>query len=158
MNDDLQSLETWADGLLAKLQPAQRRTLNRQIAVALRRNQAGRIADQRAPDGQTYVPRKNRPALRSKQGHIQRKKGGMFKKIRLTKHLKTQHDAHQLSVGFFGRVARIARVHQEGLTDEVSRKSKVKHRYTRRALLGFSQEDRALIGDMLLQSLIENKG
>lgn len=153
MNTELQSLETWADALLVKLQPAQRRELNRKIAFALRRNQAQRIARQQAPDGQAYVPRKKRPALRSKRGRIQRKKAEMFTRIRLTKHVKTQHDANQISVGFFGRVARIARVHQEGMIDQVSTKSKVQHRYARRPLLGFSNADRTLIREMLLQHL-----
>lgn len=153
MNHELQSLEAWAEALLAKLQPAQRRALNQKIAIALRRSQAQRIASQQAPDGQAYVPRKNRPALRSKQGRIQRKRAEMFTRIRLTKHFKTQHDANQISVGFFGRVARIARVHQEGLIDQVSTKSKVKHRYASRPLLGFSNADRTLIMEMLLQHL-----
>jgi phage virion morphogenesis protein len=155
MSNELQSLETWANLLLAKLQPAQCRALNQQIAIALRRSQAQRIASQTAPNGQKYVPRKQRPALRSKQRHIRRKKAEMFKKIRLTRHLKTQHDANQISVGFFGRVARIARVHQEGLIDQVSEKSKVKHRYACRALLGFSDEDRTLIREVLLRCLAE---
>jgi hypothetical protein len=46
----------------------------------------------------------------------------MFEKIRLQKNLKIQQDENQLSVRFFGRVARIARVHQEGLTDKVAKK------------------------------------
>nr|WP_329956703.1 hypothetical protein [Collimonas humicola] len=33
-----------------------------------------------------------------------------------------EQDENQLSVGFLGRVARIARVHQEGLTDKVAKK------------------------------------
>jgi hypothetical protein len=46
----------------------------------------------------------------------------MFNKVRTTKYLKTTQDENQLSVGFYGRVARIARVHQEGLTDKVAKK------------------------------------
>lgn len=52
----------------------------------------------------------------------------MFGKIRTQQFLKTQQDENQLSVGFLGRVARIARVHQDGLTDKVSKKGP-KYRY-----------------------------
>ena len=41
----------------------------------------------------------------------------MLGKNRPQKNLKIEQDENQLSVGFFGRVARIARVHQEELTD-----------------------------------------
>ena len=48
----------------------------------------------------------------------------MFSKLRTVKHLKTVQDENQLSVGFFGRVARIARVHQEGLEDNAAKKGR----------------------------------
>jgi phage virion morphogenesis protein len=92
--------------------------------VALRRSQAQRIARQSAPDGHAYIPSKNYPSLRSRRGYIQHKKAAMFQKIRLNKYLNNQHDANQISVGFFGRVARIARVHQEGLIDHTSQMGK----------------------------------
>jgi phage virion morphogenesis protein len=57
------------------------------------------------------------------------------------------------AVGFFGRVARIARVHQEGLTDKVAKKGP-KYHYPARPLLGFSATDQALIGESLLRYLI----
>lgn len=76
----------------------------------------------------------------------------MFEKIRTQKNLKIEQDEHQLSVGFFGRVARIARVHQEGLTDKVSKKGPIV-RYPSRPLLGFSPTDQALIPNSLLRHL-----
>ncbi|AMO93633.1 phage virion morphogenesis family protein [Collimonas fungivorans] len=60
--------------------------------------------------------------LRGKKGRITRQKAAIFEKIRMQKNLKTEQDENQLSVGFFGRVARIVRVHQEGLKDKVSKK------------------------------------
>ena len=76
----------------------------------------------------------------------------MFEKIRTQKNLKTQQDANQISVGFVGRVARIARVHQEGLKDKVSKKG-LEYQYPARPLLGFSATDQALIRDSLLRHL-----
>ncbi|NKI68089.1 phage virion morphogenesis protein [Collimonas pratensis] len=149
MNDDLHALEAWAGALLAQLQPGQRRVVTRKIAQDLRRSQVQRIASQQAPDGAPYEKRKN---LRGKKGIIKRQKAAMFQKIRTQKNLKIEQDENQLSVGFFGRVARIARVHQEGLTDKVAKKGPTYH-YPARPLLGFSATDQALIRDSLLRHL-----
>jgi phage virion morphogenesis protein len=155
MTNDLRAIEQWAGVLLAKLQPAQRRVVTRKIAQELRRSQAQRIASQQAPDGAIYAARKQRKDLRGKKGRIKRQKAAMFNKVRTTKFLKTTQDENQLSVGFFGRVARIARVHQEGLTDKVAKKGPVYH-FPARPLLGFSATDQALIRNVLLSHLSEN--
>ena len=152
MSDDLSTLEAWAGALLAQLQPGQRRIVTRKIAQDLRRSQAQRIASQQAPDGAPYAARKNRKNLRGKKGRIKRQKAAMFEKIRTQKNLKIEQDENQLSVGFFGRVARIARVHQEGLTDKVAKKGPAYH-YPARPLLGFAANDQALIRDALLRHL-----
>lgn len=152
MTDDLHAIEHWAGVLLAKLQPGQRRVVTRKIAQELRRSQAQRIASQQAPDGAAYTARKRRKDLRGKKGRIKRQKAAMFNKVRTTKYLKTTQDENQLSVGFFGRVARIARVHQEGLTDKVAKKGPGYH-YPARPLLGFSAIDQTLIRDALLRHL-----
>lgn len=152
MNDSLNSLEQWAGALLAKLQPAQRTAVNRKVAQDLRRSQAQRIAAQHDPDGTGYTPRKERKDLRGKKGRIKRQRAAMFAKIRLQKNLKIQPDSNQIAVGFFGRVARIARVHQEGLPDQVSKKGP-KYQYPSRKLLGFSESDRELIRDSLLRHI-----
>lgn len=154
MSDNLSSLEQWAGALLSKLQPSQRLAVNRKVAQDLRRSQTQRIAAQRDPDGNAYETRKQRKKLRSKQGRIKRQRAAMFNKLRTTANLKTRQDASQLSVGFFGRVARIARVHQEGLNDKVA-KNGPEYRYPARALLGFSESDRDLIRDSLLRHLTQ---
>ena len=116
------------------------------------RLQRHRVANQQAPDGAPYAARKQRKNLRGKNGRVKRQKAAMFEKIRLQKNLKIEQDENQLSVGFFGRVARIARVHQEGLTDKVTKKGP-EYRYPTRPLLGFSATDQALIRDALLRHL-----
>ena len=152
MSDDLTALETWAEALLIKLSPSQRRQLLHHIAQDLRRNQAQRIANQQAPDGSVYTPRKHRKNLRGKQGRIKRQKAAMFNKLRTAKHLKTRQDANQLTVGFYGRVSRIARVHQEGLKDTAT-KNGVEYVYPKRRLLGFNSNDHTLIRNTLLKHL-----
>ncbi|HWX03206.1 phage virion morphogenesis protein [Collimonas sp.] len=122
------------------------------LAQDLRRSQAQRIASQQAPDGTPYAARKQRKNLRGKKGRIKRQKAAMFQKIRTQKNLKIEQDENQLSVGFFGRVARIARVHQEGLTDKVAKKGPAYH-YPARPLLGFSAADQVLIRDLLFLHL-----
>ena len=152
MMEDLRAVEMWVGGLLARLQPAQRRALNRKVAQDLRRSQAQRIASQRAPDGAMFTARKMRKDLRGQKGRIKRRKAAMFQKLRQVKNLKTQQDENQLSVGFFGRAARIARVHQEGLKDRVSKKGP-EYQYPARPLLGFGATDQALIRDSLLRDM-----
>lgn len=148
MADNLRALEDWAGALLAKLQPGARRQLNQQIGRELRRSQQQRIAAQRNPDGSAFAPRKPRQ-LRAKKGRIKRK---MFAKLRQAKHLKVQSSADTIAIGFMGRVARIARVHQYGLRDRPER-GQADVQYDRRELLGFTDADLDLIRDRLLEHL-----
>ena len=153
--NDLTAFEEWAGAMLSKLGPGKRRVLGRQVAIELRRSQAQRIAQQRAPDGTAYVPRKNRKEFRGKAGRIKRQKAAMFNKLRTTAYLQTRVDENQISVGFFGRVARLAHVHQEGLADRVA-PTGPKYTYPARPLLGFSPHDRDLVRDALLRHLIKD--
>jgi len=98
------------------------------------------------------VPRKNRKEFRGKGGRIKRQKAAMFNKLRTTAYLQTRVDENQISIGFFGRVARLAHVHQEGLTDRVA-PTGPKYTYPARPLLGFSTEDRALLRTIIIQHL-----
>ena len=152
MSDDLHALEAWAGALLAKLQPAQRRAINHKVAIDLRRSQAQRIKAQQGPDGAAYPARKRREQLKGKNGRIKRQKAAMFAKIRTAKYLKVHTDPGQLTVGFVGKIIHIARVHQEGLTDKVSKKGP-KYSYPARPLLGISKVDRTLIRESLLRHL-----
>ena len=148
MADNLRALEDWAGALLAQLEPGARRQLNQQIGRELRRSQQQRIAAQLNPDGSAFAPRKPRQ-LRAKKGRIKRK---MFGKLRQAKHLKVQSSADAIAIGFMGRVARIARVHQYGLRDRPER-SQADVQYDRRELLGFTDADLNLIRDRLLEHL-----
>jgi phage virion morphogenesis protein len=143
-------LEEWAAALLARLSPAEQRAVNLKVAAALRRSQAARIAAQRNPDGTPYQPRRARKNLRGKKGRI--KKRAMFARLRTNAHLKARATPGDITVGFFGRVARIARVHQRGLKDRPA-PGMPDVQYPVRELLGFTDDDIELIRDQLAQHL-----
>lgn len=145
---ELEQLEDWAAPLLAKLKPAERRKLARDLARELRRSQVQRIAAQQNPDGSPFEPRK--PQSRKRVGSVRRR--AMFSKIRQAKHLKVFVTANAAEVGFIGPVARIARVHQLGLRDRVERDGPY-YQYPQRQLLGFTDADRRLIEDFLFKYL-----
>lgn len=152
MSDDLERLETWVAGLLAKASPAERRRLARVVAVDLRRDQAQRIAGQRNPDGSPYEARK----IREKAGRIRRRAlGPMFRKLRAARSLTAESDTSEARVGFrSARTARIARVHQEGLMDRVERRAGAPEvRYPQRVLLGFTEAYRERLLDLVMQHL-----
>ncbi|AZR26448.1 phage virion morphogenesis protein [Xanthomonas vasicola pv. arecae] len=146
--DELTALENWAAPLLAPLQEGERRKLARKIGTALRRSQSQRIGKQQAPDGTPYAPRKQQ--LRQKSGRVKRAK--MFAKLRRAKYFKVNASPNAASVGFVGRVSRIARVHQEGLTEQV-RPGGPRARYEKRVLLGLTASDHEQIRVMLIEHL-----
>lgn len=148
MTDNLNALEEWAGALLAKLSPGERRKLGNTIGRELRRNQQQRIASQRNPDGTPYASRKPRE-LRGKVGRIKRQ---MFARLRQAKHLRLQSTADTIAIGFTGRVARIARIHQYGLRDRPGR-GQADVQYERRELLGFTEADLDMIRTRLLEHL-----
>ncbi|MCK6734338.1 phage virion morphogenesis protein [Enterobacter bugandensis] len=145
--DDLQRVDDWLAALLANLEPAARNRMMRQLAQELRRSQQQNIRLQRNPDGTAFEPR--RVTARSKKGRIKRQ---MFAKLRTTKYLKTAATADSASVQFDRNVQRIARVHHYGLRDRVSRRGKTAL-YPARKLLGFTDNTRYLILEILLKSL-----
>ncbi|WP_085656137.1 phage virion morphogenesis protein [Pseudomonas sp. B11(2017)] len=151
MTDRLEALEDWAAGLLGQLEPTSRNRLARSIGQALRRSQQQRIIAQRNPDGSAYAPRKQRN-LRGKQGRVKRKVK-MFQKLRTASFLKVQGDGNAISVGFTGRIVRIAKVHQYGLRDRAERGAP-SVTYAQRELLGFSNSDLELVRDLLLDHLV----
>jgi phage virion morphogenesis protein len=151
--DELSALESWAGALLSQLAPAARRTVTREIARELQRGQRTRIAQQHNPDGTDYEKRKPRPKkhLRDKAGRI--KRAAMFAKLRQARYMRAESDAAGLSIGFAGRVSRIARVHQYGEVERVAKGGPM-YKYPVRTLLGFTDADREMIRNMLLMHLV----
>jgi phage virion morphogenesis (putative tail completion) protein len=150
--DELTHLEEWVAPLAAKLSAAGRKALSRVIGRDLRQAQTRRIAAQLNPDGTPFAARRPGKDLRGKRGAIRRRQASMFAKLRTARWLKIMADANEAAVGFTGRAERIARVHQEGLRDRVAPNGP-EVRYARRQLLGFSDADREMVRNRLLQHL-----
>lgn len=137
--------------LINNLSPQARRQLARNIGQALRKNQQARIARQENPDGTAFEPRKPRKEFGKKKGRIKRK--AMFAKLRTSRYFKIQSNANEVSVGFNGSSAMIAKVHQYGLMSSPSKTKDFKVRYAQRELLGFSQSDLDIIEDLVIEQL-----
>jgi phage virion morphogenesis protein len=148
MDNDLQQFARWAEPLLNALSERERLKLSKSIGLKLWHSQAQRIAAQRNPDGSPYTPRKISEQLRARQrgGRIRRQ---MFAKIRTRQFMRMLATSSEVFIRFMGRVARIANVHQEGLTDEVQ-PGGPKYTYPARQLLGFSQGDVNMIRDEIM--------
>ena len=151
---ELDAIESWAGHLLAKLEAPARRAALRDIARELRRSQQARIAQQMNPDGTAYEARKPRAKkhLRDKAGRIRRK--AMFAKLRQARYLRSESDAMGLAIGFAGRIARVARVHQFGERARVA-PGGPEYKYPARVLLGFSDSDREIIRNMLHAHIVK---
>ena len=130
--DAYSGLDHWLDQIALRLEPTQRRELMRRLAQGLRVRTRDRIKQQRDPDGNRFIPRK-----RNQIGNKKRQ-GALFQNI--GKQLKTEYSADYAAVGFGGRTATVAEIHQQGKTIKPSRYAKATN-YPIRALVGFSQDD-----------------
>lgn len=147
----VEEVQAKLNALINNLSPQARRQLARNIGQALRKNQQARIARQENPDGRAFEPRKPRKEFGKKKGRIKRK--AMFVKLRTARYFKIQSNANEVSVGFNGSSAIIAKVHQYGLMSSPSKTKDFKVRYAQRELLGFSQSDLDVIEDLVLAQL-----
>lgn len=130
--DAYAGLDHWLDQIALRLEPIQRRELMRRLAQGLKVRQRDRIKQQRDPDGHRFIPRK-----RNQIGNKKRQ-GALFQNI--GKEIKTEYSADHTAVGFGGRTAIVAEVHQQGKTIKPSRYAKATH-YPIRELVGFSKDD-----------------
>ncbi|WP_323947178.1 phage virion morphogenesis protein [Aeromonas caviae] len=145
--DDLNRLTSWADGLLASMEPAARRQLAGEIARTLRASQALRIRGNIQPDGSPMAPRKPQPKLKKNRGRLRRK---MFFKISNTAWLKARANEHQALVEFVGTANRLATIHQYGLKDRIKGRE---ISYPARELLGITAQERDQLETTLLAHL-----
>lgn len=152
MDNELQRIEDWIGGLLVKVSPVERRRLSRKIGLDLRRSQSVRVASQRNPDGTGFTPRKKQKRIQSSKGRLKRMRAEMFPRLKMVSRMNLKTDQDQISISFLEKVSRIARVHQLGLKDRVS-KNGPEAQYSARRLLGFSQTDEQLIRDSILKHL-----
>ena len=145
--DNLHEVDAWLDALLAKLEPAERKKMLREVARDVRRIQQGNMTAQRAPDGSAWEPR--RLSARTKPGRIKRK---MFVKLKTAKYLKTKATGDSAEVAFVPAVQRLARVHHFGLRDRVSKRG-ITVKYSERQLLGLNEQTSDIIENIVLSWL-----
>lgn len=145
--DNLHEVDAWLDALLAKLEPAERKKMLREVARDVRRIQQASMTAQRAPDGSAWEPR--RVSARTKPGRIKRK---MFVKLKTAKYLKTKATGDSAEVAFIPAVQRLARVHHYGLRDRVSKRG-IMVKYAERPLLGTNGETETTVSDILFRWL-----
>ena len=145
MSREFAQLDAWLEGYLLQASPQQIRQLATRTAQAMRRQNQARITAQQNPDGSGYQPRSAASvAIRSRRGKIRR---AMFAKLRQAAHLQARGSAGEATVRFTGSAGRIARVHHYGLRDQVNQRLSVQ--YPRRQLLGITDQDEALLAEML---------
>lgn len=148
---ELTAIHDLAGALLHSIAPGARRQLLARLGREIRKSQSERIARQQQPDGQRFAPRKAPDSkARRRKGAIRRK--AMFRKLRLAKFLKSGASPDEAWIGFTGRAASIARVHQDGLSDAPTRGGK-KVRYIQRVLLGLTGAEQERILDLLLEGV-----
>ncbi|MEG2268834.1 MAG: phage virion morphogenesis protein, partial [Acinetobacter sp.] len=85
--------------------------------------------------------------LRDKKNKIKNK---MFNLIKNAKYRRFERTAQGIAIGFAGRVAFIARVHQYGLRDKVEKDGPTVQ-YASRELLGFTVEEMDMIETEVLK-------
>lgn len=149
--NDFAPIEQLCRDLLLRTAAPERARLMRSIGREIRKSQSDRIAAQRDPDGAAFAPRHSRPKHGKNKGRLRQQK--MFRKLRLAKILKGGGNADEAWVGFGGRAARIARIHQYGMSDSPA-PGQPKVRYARRILLGLTEAEQRQILDLTLAQLV----
>lgn len=149
--NDLDALEPWLAGLLAKTEPRQRMALARGVGQIMRKFNAARVTANVEPDGTPMAPRN--PKKPRKSGKPRKGKAGrMFKRIELARNMQVQPSADEVSLSFKPRIAQTAKEHHYGLEGPVDRRirNSIRVRYKARRLLGFGPGDReALLGEVM---------
>lgn len=132
--------------LIDKLTPTRRKIILRKIMTHLRGSNQQRIKAQENPDTTPYAPRKLNTAVKG----LRQKRGPMFSKLRLNKHMGLRVSANEAVLGFTGRTGLIARQHQEGITDNTGGKAIPT---TKRQLLGITADDEQAILSIVFDHL-----
>ncbi len=155
---DLDALGKWVAEITHHLSAGEMRALSRRVGTILRAANAKREKANKTPEGGAMAPRKAARERRVKaelsagKGAVRKKL--MFQKIPGQRFLKTIPRSDGVDVGFVGAIGRIARVHQYGLRDKVSREPGAKMaQYAERPLLGDTEVDREAVLELVYDHL-----
>ena len=156
MNNELDAIEPWLADLASNLEPRARKRLATKIGQAIRRSNSGRIARNEEPDGTAMAARK--PRMSGKSGRIKRR-GKMFRKIRLVRNMKLRADPDGVEIYFGSKsISRVAAEHHYGSTGRVGNTRDgrtIRAKYEARRLLGFGRDDRDAALDAAAKHLAE---
>lgn len=144
--NDFAPIEQLCRDLLLRVGVAERSKLMRAIGREIRKSQSDRIGRQQEPGGAAFAPRRPKKPRRGK-GRLRQHK--MFRKLRMAKSLRAGGNSDEVWVGFGGRAARIAAIHQLGLSDAPA-PGQPKVRYARRILLGLTDAERERVLELIL--------
>jgi len=140
-------IDAWIVALVARLSPAARNKVLRDVAVAIRRANSERMGREVGPDGDPWEPRKPQ---RDRAGKV-RRAAKMMRGLRRVRRMPIRTQGGEATLAFTGRARRIAAVHHFGGVDQVT--EGVKADYPARPLLGIAPEDLPLVRDILLRHL-----
>lgn len=166
MNDLALKLDAYAKKMYQALGPESKKEAEKKIATMLRANMRKRLTDQvdiydeyfepRQKEKYTHDQRFTKPRYRGqkfKVGAIRQKK--MLLGFRDKAWLKIQFETDKLQVGYkAGRTGKTAEVHNEGQAQKIGgRQGKHWAQYPERRWIGFSEEDKAAIDEILEEFL-----
>lgn len=164
--DNIQNLNVFLDDLsnrmLRALGPKQQERAKKEIAKHLRANMRKRITAQEDIYGQKFEPRKKQKFRwdnrfsKDKAPYLRRKPKKMLIGFRDKAWLRTEFQRDKLMVGYkAGRTGYTAKVHNEGLTQQLKGKQgQFYAHYPERRWIGLSDEDRAMVEDVLSEYLV----
>lgn len=132
--------------IIDELSDGQMLKLKKTLAQKLRNSQKKRITAQQNADGSAYTPRKPQ----KRRGQKKRVRAKMMNTIKQARHMKIEQSREGFAIGYVGRMAQVAEVHQYGLTARIDAKRGTSAAYPVRELLGISDEDRQLIDEVVL--------
>lgn len=156
-DNDLHRLDEWLGTIIAGLAPPARRRWALRLAKLLRQANATRISKNIEPDGSPMEARRSRLDRRGGLRRASRKR--MFRGLKKIGNWAIAADEDGLEIRpVNGLVDRIASISQFGEVATVGRLRDgrtIRARYATRRLLGFSDDDEALINE-LAADLIEH--
>jgi len=145
--EDFQHLENWMTTAIESLSPASQKKLARRIGIIVRRSNQKNITKQQGPNGEKWAPRKSR----SRHGQVAKKRK-MMMGLRKARRMRIDVNSEGVRIGFRGRNAQIAAVHQYGERDQVAQDGPTIE-YPVRPVLGFSDDLLSEIEDEILALL-----
>lgn len=145
-DDPFAEVEDWLRSAAAALEPSARKTLFAEIGRELRKRNQKRMSRQTDPEGKPWQPRKP-----DKRGRV-RAAVKMMKGLREARRMALKATPGGVEIGYSGRLAHIASVHQFGSVDAVAKGGPMV-KYPARGLLGAPPDDIAFVRERIMAAI-----